>query len=56
MLTEKRAEVGGRAELVEIGGRQARLVGHLDHAARIDAVDAAAIVRVQGQRHACARA
>lgn len=45
------AEVGSGAELVEVGGGEARLIGALDHAARVDAVDAAAVVQMQGERH-----
>src|SRR5690348_6272040 len=41
------AEVRGRSELVKVRGGQPRLVGPLYYAARVDAVDAAAIVQVK---------
>ena len=37
------------ADLIEVGCREARLIRALHHAACIDAVDAAAVVRVETQ-------
>ena len=44
------AEVRGRAELIEIRRGQPRLFRMLHHAARIDAVDSATVVQVEGER------
>src|SRR5262249_14084384 len=45
------SEVGGGTKLVEVRGREARLIGPLDHATSVNAVDAAAVVGGQGEWH-----
>ena len=43
------APIRGCAELIEIRCREARLIGHFDDAACVDAVDTAAVVGVEGK-------
>ena len=43
----KAAEIGGSANLIEIGGSQPKLLGVLDNAARVDAVDASTVIDVK---------
>src|SRR5947207_11446390 len=43
----KAAEIGRSANLIEIGGSQPRLLGVLDNAARVDAVDASTVIYVR---------